>query len=99
MTFKRATIWGVVAGVVFGGLTFLVACTAERESALHLGASALHWPVFTLIGWLGRKLNGSAEAGFLYLPLVPLYWVGAGFAGGCLTWAVARRRDEGNHVS
>ena len=94
MTLKRATVWGVTIGVALGGLTFLVACTAERQSALHLGASALHWPVFTLIEWLAQKLHGSADAGFLYLPLVPLYWIVIGFTGGCLTWAATRRKSH-----
>ncbi len=90
MTFKRAIIWGIVIGVAFGGLTFAVACGADRPSAMHLTALSLHWPVFSLIEWIAYTFHGSADAGLLYLPLIPLYWITVGFTCGCLTWAVSR---------
>ncbi|MEI6809286.1 MAG: hypothetical protein WCN95_11250 [bacterium] len=96
MSLKRSIAWGVAAGVVIGGLVFLVACTAERQSALHLAAYALHWPVLALIDWLALTLHGSTEWGLIYMPLVPLYWILAGFIGGSVIWIIRSRGTRSN---
>jgi hypothetical protein len=103
MSLRRALIWGVVGGILFGLAMLAVGTSPEDRNPPYGSVSyimqvwgLIHWPVFFILGRM--RVFYDMRSFYQVVAVFVGYWTCVGVAVAMLVWVVRTRRTRRRRV-